>query len=156
EALAGDYDKRDFVAALGRLCPEKGFHLALDAAKRAHIGLLLAGKLFRYGEHERYFAREIIPRLDHRRRFVGAIGPAAKRWLPGSARCRVGRCLPEEPCALVAMEALACGPPVIAFRAGALAEVGEQGKAGFRVTDVREMAEALAAHRRLDAGFRRE
>src|SRR5262249_4308622 len=29
--------KRDFVVALGRICPEKGFHVALDAARRARI-----------------------------------------------------------------------------------------------------------------------
>src|SRR5689334_20153995 len=29
--------KRGFAVALGRICPEKGFHLALDAARRADV-----------------------------------------------------------------------------------------------------------------------
>jgi glycosyltransferase involved in cell wall biosynthesis len=43
------------------------------------------------------------------------------------------------------MEALACGTPVIAFPAGALAEVVENGRTGFLVNDEKEMADAIAA-----------
>jgi len=41
------------------------------------------------------------------------------------------------------MEALACGTPVIAFRAGALPEIVEHGVTGFVVDDVEQMAEAI-------------
>jgi glycosyltransferase involved in cell wall biosynthesis len=34
DELAARHAKRDFVLCLGRICPEKGFHLALDAAHR--------------------------------------------------------------------------------------------------------------------------
>ena len=44
---------------------------------------------------------------------------------------------------MVAMEALACGTPVIAFPSGALAQIVEHGKTGFLVSDEREMAEAI-------------
>jgi glycosyltransferase involved in cell wall biosynthesis len=44
---------------------------------------------------------------------------------------------------LVAMEALACGTPVIAFRSGALPEIIDHGRTGFLVTDVAEMSRAL-------------
>jgi glycosyltransferase involved in cell wall biosynthesis len=70
--------KEDFVLALGRICPEKGYHLALDAAKAAGARLLLAGQLFPYETHERYFVREIAPRLDDRRRYIGHVGLARK------------------------------------------------------------------------------
>jgi glycosyltransferase involved in cell wall biosynthesis len=43
------------------------------------------------------------------------------------------------------MEALACGTPVVAFRAGALAEIVEHGRTGFLVAGVAEMADAIAA-----------
>jgi len=72
--------KRSFAVALGRICPEKGFHLALDAARAAGVPLLLAGAVFPYREHRRYFEEEIRPRLDHKRRWIGAVvGPAKKR-----------------------------------------------------------------------------
>jgi glycosyltransferase involved in cell wall biosynthesis len=42
------------------------------------------------------------------------------------------------------MEALACGTPVIAFRSGALPEIVEQGRTGFIVDGVEEMAQAMS------------
>jgi glycosyltransferase involved in cell wall biosynthesis len=41
------------------------------------------------------------------------------------------------------MEALACGTPVVAFKAGALADIVEHEKTGFLVADENEMAEAI-------------
>ena len=49
-----------------------------------------------------------------------------------------------ETSSLVAMEALAAGTPVIAYRSGALPEVVDDGRTGFIVDDVAEMAEAIA------------
>ena len=84
---AARHAKRGFALALGRICPEKGFHIALDAARQAGIGLLLAGQAFGYEEHERYFRDEIVPRLDARRRFIGPVGFERKRRLLAAARC---------------------------------------------------------------------
>jgi hypothetical protein len=60
--------------ALGRIFPEKGFHLALDAAKESGAPLLVAGDVFRYREHEEYFRRELLPRCNGRTlRFIGPV-----------------------------------------------------------------------------------
>lgn len=150
------YRKRAFAAALGRICPEKGYHLALGAAKRARVDCLLAGRIFRYPEHERYFAGEIVPRLDRGRRFIGGLGPTAKKWLLGSAQCLLVPSLAPETSSLVSMEALACGTPVVAFRSGALTEVIEHGKTGFLVSNEVEMSEAIPATRDLDPDGCRE
>lgn len=137
--------RREFAVALGRICPEKGFHHALDATRRAGSALLLAGQVYRYPEHERYFLGEIVPRLDRRRRFLGPLGRRAKRHLLSAAHAVLIPSLAPETSSLVAMEALACGAPVVAFRAGALVELIEPGRTGFLVGDAREMAEALGA-----------
>ncbi len=137
------YRKRNYVAALGRICPEKGFHLAIDAAKRAGYPMLLAGEVYRYLEHENYFKREITPRLDASRRFIGPIGLMKKRRMLAAARCLLVPSLAAETSSLVAMEALASGTPVVAFPAGALPEIIEHGRTGFIVNDTREMAEAI-------------
>ena len=61
--LAARYGKRNFALALGRICPEKGLHLALDAVKTAGFPLLLAGEVYRYESHEEYFRAEIVPKI---------------------------------------------------------------------------------------------
>ena len=146
EALRTHVRKRDFALALGRICPEKGYHLALDAATRAHVPLLLAGEVFPYREHEEYFCKQILPRLNGScRRFIGPVGLARKRRLLTAARCLLVPSLVQETSSLVSMEAMACGTPVIAFPSGALAEIVEHGRTGFLVNDEREMADAIAA-----------
>src|SRR5579884_2595076 len=55
ERLAANARKRKFALALGRICPEKGFHLAIEAAEKANVPLVLAGEVFRYETHESYF-----------------------------------------------------------------------------------------------------
>ena len=111
---------------------------------------LLAGQVFRYAAHEQYFQHEIVPRLNSIRRFIGPIGGVRKRRLLARARCLLVPSLVPETSSLVAMEALACGTPVIAFPVGALPDIVEHGKTGFLVHNVQEMAEAMAAAESLE------
>jgi glycosyltransferase involved in cell wall biosynthesis len=135
--------RRTHALILARICPEKGIHLAIDATKKADADLVIAGEVFPYADHERYFAEEIRPRLDARRVFIGPVGFEEKRKLLQSARCLLVPSLIEETSSLVAMEALACGTPVIAFRRGALAEIAEHGVTGALVDILDEMAAAI-------------
>jgi glycosyltransferase involved in cell wall biosynthesis len=137
--------RRNFTIALGRICPEKGFHLALEASARAGVPCLIGGQVFPYPEHQRYFDRELCPRFDREARFLGALGFRRKRRFLASARCLLVPSLAAETSSLVAMEALACGTPVIAFASGALPNIVQHGKTGFIVRDVDEMAEAIHA-----------
>jgi glycosyltransferase involved in cell wall biosynthesis len=135
--------RRNYAIALGRICPEKGFHLALDAAKAADIPMLLAGEVFAYDAHRRYFEDQIRPRLDGRRKFIGAVAPTRKRTLLSGARCLIAPSLVAETSSLTAMEALACGTPVIARSAGALPEIVEDGRTGFIADTIEEMSRAI-------------
>jgi glycosyltransferase involved in cell wall biosynthesis len=135
--------KRDFVICLGRICEEKGFHFALDAAKDAGLPLVLAGQVYPYEAHELYFRAQILPRLDTARRFIGPIGPRRKNRLLAAARCLVVPSLVNETSSLVAMEAMACGAPVVAFRRGALAQSIQPGCNGLLVDDPGELADAI-------------
>lgn len=132
-----------FAVVLGRICPEKGIEAALDAAYLAGRPLAVAGWVAGYPAHQAYFELEIEPRLDRARRFVGPVGPRGKRRLLASAHALVVPSRAPETSSLVAMEALACGTPVIAFPAGALPEIVDDGVTGFLVDDVAGIAAAL-------------
>jgi glycosyltransferase involved in cell wall biosynthesis/CelD/BcsL family acetyltransferase involved in cellulose biosynthesis len=138
-------DRGEYALVLGRICPEKGMHLALAAARIAGLPLLLAGQVFPYAEHVQYFEREILPRLDPDRRFIGPVGQADKARLLAGARCLVVSSLVDETSSLVTMEALASGTPVIAFPKGALPDLVTDGETGFLVNDVQQMAQAMRA-----------
>lgn len=150
EVPAGRHAKRKFALMLARICPEKGVHIAVDAAKRAGVPLLIGGEVFPFPEHQRYFAEQVQPRLDRWRRFIGAVAGARKRRLLAAARCLVVASLVPETSSLVAREALACGTPVVAFGKGALTETVVHGRTGYLVWDEVDMAKAIAGAEQID------
>ena len=133
----------DYALVLGRVAREKGFHDAIDAARMAGMRLRAAGAVFPYPDHRRYFDEEVAPRLDGERLWVGAVAGEAKRDLIAGAKCMLIPSTAPETSSLVAMEALACGVPVIAYRSGALPEIVEDGVTGLIVDDVAGMAAAI-------------
>ncbi|MCL2447848.1 MAG: glycosyltransferase family 4 protein [Polyangiaceae bacterium] len=134
---------RRYALALGRICPEKAFHDAIDAAVRARVPLLLAGRVFQYPAHEAYFREQVVPRLGPGCRYLGPVGLRRKRALLSAARCLVVSSVVDETSSLVAMEALACGTPVVARRRGALPDIVDHGVTGFVVDSVDAMSEAI-------------
>lgn len=142
--------RRGFALALGRLCPEKGFEDALDAARLAGVPLLLAGGVFAWPAHQAHFRSAIAPRLDASRRWIGPVAGPRKARLLAAARCLLVPSRVAETSSLVAMEAIAAGTPVIAYRAGALADIVEHGRTGYLVDGVEAMAAAIAAAEAID------
>ena len=133
------------VVVLGRICSEKGQHLALQAAHRADVPLVIAGRVFPYPEHIRYYESQVVPLLDERRRYVGPTQGRDKVQLLAAARCLLVPSSAPETSSLVAMESLACGTPVVALSAGALPEIVQHGETGFVVDNVDAMAAAIGS-----------
>lgn len=121
----------DYVLWLGRICPEKGVHLALDAAKEAGLRMKVAGPVHPFATHQEYFKKEVQPRLDGDREYIGPVDGAKKERLLAEARCLAVTSLVAETCSLVTMEALSAGTPVVALNSGALPEVLQHGVTGF-------------------------
>jgi glycosyltransferase involved in cell wall biosynthesis len=142
--------KRGYIMCLGRICPEKGFHHALDAAALLNLPLVLAGEVFQYEAHQSYFDEQIQPRLSNQRRFIGPIGRARKCRLLAAAQCLVIPSSVNETSSLVAMEALACGTPVVAFRRGALPTIIENGHTGILADSPSELPGAILAAASID------
>ncbi|WP_169729359.1 glycosyltransferase family 4 protein [Thermoactinospora rubra] len=137
-------DKDDYTLFLGRFSPDKGAHLAIDAARAAGRRIVLAGKINEPAEHE-YFDTFIRPRLGADAEYVGEADSTFKRELLAGARCLLFPIQWEEPFGMVMIEAMACGTPVVALRRGSVPEVVDDGVTGIVCTRAEELPAAVEA-----------
>ena len=129
------------VAFLGRFDPEKGAHLAIEAALQAGRRILVAGNV---GTHQDYFDSQVKPLFERDGViYVGPVDDAAKNELLGKSAAFLMPVLWDEPFGIVMAEALACGTPVIGFRRGSVPEIVRHGLTGYVVDDVSGMVEVL-------------
>jgi glycosyltransferase involved in cell wall biosynthesis len=136
-------DKQGYVLFLGRICPDKGPHLAIDAARSAGRRIIVAGKCLEPSERA-YFVSEIQPRLGPGVEFYGEADASAKRELLTNASCLVFPICWGEPFGMVMIEAMACGTPVVALRRGSVPEVIVDGRTGFVCETPEELPCAIA------------
>lgn len=132
---------------VGRLVPEKGLPLLLDALARLDaMGLPLRLRLVGAGPlHDELTRRAAERNLSDRVEFLGPVG---QEDLPGLYRWADVFVLPsfQEGLPVVLMEALACGVPVVTTRVAGIPELVVDGVNGRLVTPGRtdELAAAIA------------
>lgn len=135
-------NKEDFVLFVGRMSDDKGPHLAIRAANALGLRLLLGFKLTTPKEHA-YYDSVIKPLLTPNIELLGEVDFARKVDLFSRARCTLMPAQWPEPFGLVAIESLACGTPVVAWRNGALPELVEHGVSGFIAGSLEELIDGI-------------
>jgi glycosyltransferase involved in cell wall biosynthesis len=134
--------ERDYLAFLGRICPEKCPDRAIRIARASGMKLKIAAKVDRVDRD--YFETIIRPMIDGDQiEMIGEICEAEKPDFLSGARALLLPIDWPEPFGLVMIEAMACGTPTIAFPAGSVPEVIDHGVTGFIVPNEAEAVSAL-------------
>jgi len=128
-------------------CPHVG--KVREIARRAGMPIRIAAKVDPVDRQ--YFAEVVAPLLDQPFvEWLGEIDEAEKGDFLGGATALLFPIDWPEPFGLAMIEALACGTPVVAFRAGSTPEIIEPGVTGFVVRSIAEAVEAVRGAARLD------
>ncbi len=129
----------DHLVFLGRIHPDKGVHLAIQAARLSGLPLLIAGII----QDRSYFREQVEPHLNETIRYIGPVDVAGKNELFARARALLHLNTIPERFGLVLAEANAAGVPVIAMDLGSCREVIQDGQTGFLVQSVDQAVEVL-------------
>lgn len=146
----------NYLAFLGRICPEKRPDRAIRIARDTGMELKIAAKVD--AVDKAYFEQVIRPMMaDAPVEFVGEITESEKSDFLGKAYATVFPIDWPEPFGLTMIESMACGTPVIAYCAGSVPEIVNNGTTGFIVGNQRQAVEAVKRAGELDRrAIRRE
>jgi glycosyltransferase involved in cell wall biosynthesis len=137
-----------YLAFLGAINETKGTHEAIKAALLANEAIIVAGTTDENGE---YFQRKIKPFVDGDRvKYIGSVNFDQKRSFLAEAKAVLMPIQWDDPLPTVALESLASGTPVIAWNRSSMPEIIENGKSGFLVSSIEEMAARVKDLSRID------
>ncbi|WP_143960510.1 glycosyltransferase [Litoribacter populi] len=115
-----DSNLGDYVFWYGRVCPEKGTHLAIEAARLLGKKILLAGPLSNLA----YFHNKVENLIDDDQCvYLGHLNQDEVNKVLGMAEVMLFTSTWDEPYGLSIAESLACGTPVVSFDKGAAKEI---------------------------------
>lgn len=135
--FSGEHD--DYLLFTGRIQPEKGVAEAVQVAQKTGDKLLIIGPPVT-GD---YWDKKITPYLNDKIQYLGYKPREELFKYYERAKATLVPIQWEEPFGLVLTESMSCGTPVIAFARGSVPEIVVDGKTGFIVGDVDEMAGAI-------------
>ena len=130
-----------YLLLYGSVHAHAGITEALAIAQQCGRPLVIAGPI----QEQAYFAANVEPHLDQKRlSYVGPMAASAYNELLGGAYALLQPGGDVEVQRLSAIEALACGTPVVTFAREAMADIVCHGDTGYVVTDVAEAVSCLA------------
>ena len=143
DLLEPSFEPGEYLAFLGRIAPEKRPDRAIEIAHRSGVPLRIAAKVDPVDRT--YFDTQIAQQIDGSFiKYVGEVTEDEKGAFLRKARALLFPIDWPEPFGLAMIEAMACGTPVIAFRAGSVAEVIDDGITGRIVESVEEAVACVA------------
>ncbi|MBW2059609.1 MAG: glycosyltransferase [Deltaproteobacteria bacterium] len=166
--LKAEPDRGSYLFTIGRVTADKGQDKAIEIAKKTCSKLVIAGciqnkaadreffaglknsidllvEVGKYPVDNDYYNNVIGPLLDCDKQiiYIGEINSEHKKKWYRHARATLFPIQWDEPFGLVLIESMACGTPAIAFNRGAVPEIMVDGKTGFIVDCMSDMAGAV-------------
>lgn len=133
--------KEDYLYIAARIFRGKGFHHAIELAKRTGTKLIMAGRII----DQEYFDKEVKPHIDNDQiQYLGMVTQDQMKKLSGEAKAYVSLLDWDEPFGLSVAESIACGTPIIANKRGSMPEIVVDGKSGILVDSVEEAVERFS------------
>jgi glycosyltransferase involved in cell wall biosynthesis len=130
----------DKLVHYGRIHNDKGTHLAIEAAKKSGMDLIIAGII----QDQEYFDIMIKPHLNQSSiQFIGPVNPVQRNELLKDAFAVLHLNTIPERFGLVMAESMAAGVPVIAMDLGSCREVIADKQTGYLVNNIDEAVEAV-------------
>jgi len=144
---------RDYALMISTIGYHKNQLDAILAAKKAGIKLIIAGKI----RDNDYFQNQIKNHIDGKNIiYYPEVSFEKKIKLYQNAKVFLFPIKWQEPFGLVVIEALACGTPVIAYPNGGPKEIILNGKNGYLVSSVDQMAQSIKNIEKIDRSFCRK
>lgn len=138
----------EYLLWVGRVVDKKGPLEAILTAKKLGLPLILAGNI----TESNFFNQKIKPHIDGKQiKYAGELSQSQLIRYYQKAKCLLCPVKWNEPFGLTAIEAMACGAPVVAFANGGLKETIANDKTGFLVSQKQGVAGLVGVVKKIDS-----
>lgn len=134
------FEKGDYLLFIGRLTDQKGVDTAIKIALESGEKLVILGRIGNTRERKLYFENKLQPFIDGKQIcYVGNVDHDDVYEYCRKAKALLFPIRRPESFGLVAIEALACGTPVIGTKIDPLPEILNDGQVAFLSDDIKEL-----------------